>query len=892
MDNKNSFLSILDEGTKLKKEVKFAQEEILTLIDKFSPDIKDDFLSLREMFLLKRQGNTVELENIKIEPQKMSSLIKAFSLYLIMLNVIEERDLASRSNFSIKDVIDELIVEGFDIEDIKTTLKEIEFNPVFTAHPTESRRRTFLEAHHELSSDLKEIFDNDNEYAKNHLRYRLSLLWQSDLIRKEKIEVLFELDNLLYIVESSMLSTLVKFSQEIESVVGELDDSIVKLGSWIGGDRDGNPYVTNDVMTKAMKTQHNAIINLYISKLDRLLRELSISSNHTKPSRYLLKSIDSEIEFVQNPNIYLFQNEPFRLKLAIMKEKLENRILNLNSPNKVEFAYKKPNELIADIDLLIDSLDKESSYGLKKIRNLVLIGGFHLLKMDFREHKDTLKCAITEVFSYLGYSDSDFLTLPKNKQTEIINKALSKPKIELQKLLGKLTSDTERFVEAFIKIEWAKDNISKTIIDSFIISMTEDANDLLMVLWFAKQANLWQRGKKAKISITPLFETIDDLKKCPQIMKELFGNSHYHAYLKDREFNQEVMIGYSDSSKDGGIFASNFNLNRAINSLMDLEKELNVKFLLFHGRGGSVSRGGLPTHHAIMASPAKSVDGFLKVTEQGEVISSKYLNKSLSYYNIAQTVSALLKKSIYDKFDIRIDCGKDDSFVSLMQCVSDNSYKAYRTLVYETDGFIDYFKDVTPIQFIGHLNIGSRPSKRKKSDKIEDLRAIPWVFAWTQNRSIIPAWYGVGSGIEACEREYGIEMIIDCYNKCPFFQTTVDNVSMSLLKVDLKIAQMYNQFSKDKEKKDIIWEMILAEYEKTKRYLLLIRQETILLEKEKSLRQSILLREPYLTALNIFQIELIKKYNNAKFENINKEQIIDKITSTIVGIAQGMRNTG
>ncbi|WP_200762381.1 phosphoenolpyruvate carboxylase [Nitrosophilus alvini] len=891
--NKTKDYSLFKPNSKIKKEVDFILGEILNLIDKYAPSIKNEFKRLREIFLQSRQNKPIEFEKIiaTLDPDQVNDLIKSFSLYLILLNIVEEREEAKRDKADFNETIELLKREGFDKKDILDTLKKIKFYPVFTAHPTEARRRTFLEAHHEISADLDRIFEFNDKDAIDHLRYKLTLLWQSNLIRKEKIEVLFELDNLLYIIESSLMGALNRVNENIEKLTGRLEKPIIRLGSWIGGDRDGNPYVTNEVMTQTMKIQHDTIIHFYMEKIDKLIRELSISTDQTEVNKELLESINKESKFLTDESIKLHKSEPFRAKLSLMRKKLENRLLCINAVNPVDFVYIKPKELVKDIDLMIDSLDETSSKELRRFRNLVISCGFHLLKLDFREHKNVMHNAIAEIFSLLGYADSDFLELPHYKRVQIITKAIKKPPITLQNLLGKVTKETEKIVEAFIKIRWAKNKISKRIIDSFIISMTEEAADLLTVLWFAKQAHLWKPGQECNISITPLFETINDLKRAPAIIKELYNNSQYRKYLKDRNNLQEVMIGYSDSSKDGGIFASNFNLNRAIINLIDLGETLGLDFLLFHGRGGSISRGGGPTEAAVLASPAKSVNGFLKVTEQGEVISSKYLNPQIAEYNLTKTLSALLHKSVYDRFDIRIDCGKNDRFTSLMAKISDASYTSYRDLVYNTKGFVTYFKQATPIHFIEELNIGSRPSKRKKTESIEDLRAIPWVFAWTQNRSIVPAWYGVGSGIELALKERGIEELRECYKECPFFNTTIDNIALILLKTDLNIAKVYNQFVEDKKLSQIIWNKIEKEFYKTKKYILMIRDEKELLEKEHLLRQSILLRKPYLTALNIFQIELIKKYKEAKYARL-KRRILEQIHTTIVGIAQGLRNTG
>jgi phosphoenolpyruvate carboxylase len=887
MDNNLAFLEM---ELELKKELDFILEETITLIDKFAPNIKEEFLRLRSIFIDSRSKEEVNFENILQTNDDINSLIKLFSIYFMLLNIAEERDEIRRKKVDLNETVERLKSSGFSQEEIIETLHEIKFYPVFTAHPTESRRRTFLEAHHDLIQDFYRIFKYGDDNALEHLRYKLNLMWQTNVIRDEKIEVLFELDNLLYIIETSIIPALTNIHGELEKIAGRMDNHVVKLCSWIGGDRDGNHFVTNQVMTKVMKIQMETIVNSYIQDIGRLIRDLSISTKQVNVNPKLLENLKTEEQYLTG-DIKPHMNEPFRNKLALMRKKLQNKLISINAFEAPEFLYNEPEELLADIDLMIESLDELSSRELRKFRSKVLTAGFHLLKLDFRDHAEVINKAAAEIFSYLGLCDMNFLTLSREEQLNTLNWALSKPKIDLNSLFGKISETSAKTVEAFLKIEWGKNEISEHILDSFILSMTKDSKDLLIALWFAKQSNLWVPGKSTRVSITPLFETIEDLAHAPSIIEELWKNEHYHQYILDRDKKQEIMIGYSDSSKDGGIFASNFELNRATINLVDLSQKLGIKFNLFHGRGGSVSRGGGPTHTAVLASPAKSIDGFLKMTEQGEVISSKYLNRRVGENNFKETIAALLEKSLFDKKNIRTDCGKKDEFVALMKVVSNASMKKYRELVYETDGFMDYFKEATPYNFIDRLNIGSRPSKRKGVDNIEDMRAIPWVFSWTQNRSILTAWYGVGSGLEAAVKEYGIEPLQKSFKECPFFYTTIDNISMSFMKIDLSIAKLYNQFVKDENTRDIIWGKIVDEYRRTLHYLKLIRGEEELLENDKMLRQTILLRKPYLTALSIFQIELLKKYNDEKDE-AKKQLLSEQIASTIVGVSLGIRNTG
>ncbi|MRI83565.1 MAG: phosphoenolpyruvate carboxylase [Nitratiruptor sp.] len=871
------------------REIAFVREELLQVIEHFDPETKREFLRLREIFKQTREG-AIDFSHIldDLDTRAIGNLIKAFSLYLMLINIVEERFEAKAASLASK--IDQLSRE-FDREDVIETLRSIRFYPVFTAHPTEARRRTFLEAHHEIANYLEAYLERQDPKAKEAFTYRLALLWQSSLIRKERIEVLFELDNLLYILESSILQATTQVIQEVEGATGPLEGSIIQLGSWIGGDRDGNPYVTNQVMTEVMKIQQRTIIELYIQRIDRLIRELSITKDQAPIQEELLRSIQEEAKELDPQKLRLYHSEPFRAKLTIMRTKLVNRLISLNSPQPIPFSYTDPAQLIADIDLMLASLDPMNHRNLAEFRRLVLVCGFHLLQLDFREHKSKLKEALAEILSYLGQADSDLPRLPEEIQGTTISKAIEGPPIQLASLYGHISQSSWQIAEAFLKIAWAQEHLGTKSIESFILSMSQDPSDLLALLWFAKQAGLWIPGQRATISITPLFETIDDLQRAAQVMERLYHNPHYHRYLLDRNQTQEIMIGYSDSSKDGGIFASNYNLNRAIRELIALGERLEIRFLLFHGRGGSVSRGGGPTEAAILASPYKAVDGFLKLTEQGEVISSKYLNPKIARYNLTRTIAALLQKSLYDRFEIEGPCERDPHYEGILARISDESYRHYRRLVYEEPGFLTYFKEATPIDFIAQLNLGSRPSKRRQSDSIEDLRAIPWVFAWTQNRSIMPAWYGVGKGLEAAMEEFGIEPLQAAYYNCPFFKTTLDNVELILLKVDLAIAREYDKFVTDRKLAAKIFRQIEEEFQRTKEAILAIKGHKSLLEQDPILRNSILLRKPYLSALNLFQIELIRKYRQARYQK-QRERLLELIHTTIVGIAQGLRNTG
>ncbi len=877
------------------QEVEFIFALMRELLEEVAPEIQGVFVSLKEDKIASHTANKEVLKNL--ESKDISKLIKAFTLYYLLLNIVDERHLLSLNpKEHIIPIIEELKAQKYDEEDIKNVLKKIKFYPVFTAHPTESLRRTFLESYHEMYDDLNLWFGLGDNEAKEHLKYRLNLLWHSHIVRSEKIEVLFELDNLLYFMESSILQSGTNALEEVQNALQmPLKKSPIRLGSWIGGDRDGNPYVTNNVMVEVMKRQHQTIITHYVKQIDKLSRELSVAQEYAKPTQELLESLKKEKDHLDEMAKKLFLQEPFRAKLTCMRQKLQNRIIALNLPQfalyeSKLYLYENPKEFLKDIDMMLESLDKRSGIYLRKLKNLVLLAGFHLMQLDFRQHRDVFWRALAEIFSLLGYTQGDLLQLPPKEQSEILNNALAAPLLDLNSLYGKLSKESQELLMAFVNFRWAKDRISDNIIDSCIISMCQGANDLLCVLWFAKQAGLWKEGKRTRICIAPLFETIGDLENAPTILRELCANPQYAEYLQSRKNNQEIMIGYSDSSKDGGIFTSNYSLRKAINNLIVLEEELKIKFRLFHGRGGSVSRGGVALEDALLSSPSNSVAGFLKTTEQGEVISEKYLNPKKAQFSFSSALANLLKKSMYDKYGMNQQyCNRD--FESIMQKVSEESFKAYRNLVYETEGFIEYFKSATPIEFIQQLNIGSRPSKRKNTQNVEDLRAIPWVFAWTQNRAIIPAWYGLGSGLESASVVFDKKILKDCYKEDLFFKTTIDNISQAFLKVDLEIARHYNEFVEDRGLRERIWGRIEGEYSLTLKWLLYVRGEGELLESEQHIQKSILLRKSFLTSLNFFQLYLMEQYKNATYAE-QKQRIARQIITTIVGIAQGIRNTG
>ncbi len=882
---------VMRQDSQVSQELEFLHGMVVGILEEFSPATTGHFLRLKSLF--ERDTSQIKadiataLQEIAASTQILE-VIKAFSLYNILINIVEERHKNQQPSL-LDQAYQHLLQEGFPPHTLTHVLKGIQFYPVFTAHPTESMRRTFLEAIQEIYHDLSLIFDHacnqaTASRAKEHLAYRLRLLWKSHLIRQERLEVLFELDNLLYILEHSILPSAQILLRTVQKTLNApLQQSTLQLGSWIGGDRDGNPFVSNALMHQVVLIQHEFILKTYLKHTARLQRELSISSDFCPISQGLQEDLSANFERLDPTSARLHPKEPFRAKLVLIEQKLKNRLIALNSPLKVDFAYQDPEELIADIDLLLENLDPSLAQPLLDFRHLVLLGGFHLLRLDFREHRDVFLYAISEVFCHLGLATSDFHALDEHIKIEILNHAFSQPLVSLSSL--ELSPECKRLLEAFNHIVWAKGKIGAPVFHSIIVSMTTQASDLLSVLWLAKQHAL-NSHDHLKIYITPLFETITDLQHAQAIMQILNDNPHYRAYLESMGKQQAIMVGYSDSSKDGGIFASNYNLYEAISALVELGKQLDIQFNLFHGRGGSVSRGGGDLQDALLSAPLHSVGKILKLTEQGETISAKYLNPSSALSNLSNITGALLSKFTLDHHSPQRH--PESALCAPMQTISEVSCETYRALIHDTPGFLDYFKQATPINFIQELNLGSRPSKRKESTRIEDLRAIPWVFAWTQNRSLLPAWYGVGSGLESVG---DLEELRALYQKGGFFKVVLDNIAQVLLKVDLQIAHQYHHFAAHSPSASRIWARIQDEFDKTMRAMLAVRSETHLLERDLEVREGILFRTPYVNALSCLQIALIDAFNTTPSRE-RQAQLKIYIHSTIIGIAQGMRNTG
>jgi phosphoenolpyruvate carboxylase len=856
--------------------------------------------------------------------EKAIMVVKAFSIYFILVNAADEvhririqRENTAKNNppeaGSFANVLLQLKRENISRKSLIKILNQIEITPVFTAHPTEATRQTILRKTLKISRILLKRELNINtvdELADMQLQLQteITLLWQSNEVRFHKVTVKDEIQHGLFFFREVLFDLIPHFYQSLNKKlqtyygINDYIPAIFKFGSWIGGDRDGHPFVTVDITKDTLLNNKRQIISLYQTDLELLHTSLSSSLNVIPVSRALAKSIiadriilgeNTEDKIPRDPS------EIYRAKLMLMGRKLEGAKLSYeyNSDQK-NSGYKNSFEFLDDLNLMYNSLKENKGKVIAESNLLPVIYkvktfGFRLASLDIRQNASLLFEAVCEILRY-DELYNNFSLLNETDKIKILTDEILNPR-PLRNNFSGLSAQTVQTINEFGIIKWGKENIAQNACNDYIISNCSATSDVLTALLLAKEAGLLNTANKkllySNFDILPLFETINDLKRAHIVMQELFENSAYSQHLKLRGNVQKIMLGYSDSNKDGGIVTSNYELYTAQKYLKKLCRKHNIELILFHGRGGSISRGGGPVNKSILAQPGGTIDGKIKITEQGEMISSKYLIPEIAGNNLELMASAVLSttagsklKQIDDKFDIYKD---------LFENISFNAFSAYRELINHPD-FYDYFRNITPIDIIEHIEIGSRPSSRNKSKDLRNLRAIPWVFAWTQNRQTISGWYGFGSAINKCieNNTASREDIKKMYNEWEFFQVLVSNIEMVLMKTDMIIGREYLSLHPDLKKGKAIFEMINNEYELSCRTVLDITGGENLLDNDKSLQRSLSLRNPYIDPISFIQIKFIRQFRKKGLSKSQKELLLMLLRSTVNGIAAGVRNTG
>jgi phosphoenolpyruvate carboxylase len=835
-------------------------------------------------------------------------LVRAFSTYFNLANVAEQvhrarvlADARADGRSWLARAVDKIETalkaqtpgHELSVEEISTWIKEMSVRPVFTAHPTEAARRSVLSKLGQVA-DLLE--DSRNPSQADRLAETIDLLWQTDELRVGQPEPLDEAMNALYYLDDLFRQTVPEVLNDFAREMNRIDVVVpvtarpLSFGSWIGGDRDGNPNVTAQVTTDAMVLQVAHAIRVTIDAMNSLRQVLSISTRIIGATPELTASVEQDLAHITEfePRfLRLNAQEPYRLKATAIVHRLAlTRDRHAKGTAHVPHRdYADTDELLKDLMLMRDSLFAHKgeliATGLleRTIRTVAAFGITHAT-MDVREHSDAHHHLLAQVTG-VGYSEKTH-----EEKFEILTALLA---ADTNLDVKGLDARAQKTLDTFFAIADLIDRFGSQAIETYIVSMTKGADDLIAAVVLAQQAGLVNlKNKKARIGFAPLLETVAELRASGEILEKLLSNPAYRALVALRGDVQEVMLGYSDSNKDAGIATSQWEIHRAQRSLRDIAMKHGVKLRLFHGRGGSVGRGGGPTYEALVALPWGSVDGQIKMTEQGEVISDKYALASLARENIELTLAASLEATVLNRGP-RQSVADLNSWSECMQLISDRSFTAYRALVDHPD-LPAYFYASTPVEQLGNLFLGSRPSRRPDaSSGLGSLRAIPWVFGWTQSRQIVPGWFGVGSGLKAAREAGKTDVLQKMLSEWHFFHTFISNVEMTLAKTDLALARRYVQTLVPKELHHFL-DQIQAEFDLTVAEILKLTNKKSLLGDQEILARTLHVRDAYLSPIHLLQINLLKRVRDAG--DLADPLLRRALLLTINGVAAGLRNTG
>ncbi|MCU0502627.1 MAG: phosphoenolpyruvate carboxylase [Anaerolineae bacterium] len=831
------------------------------------------------------------------------AVVKSFDAYFQLVNLAEEeervrvvRQRARRAHGqaepmdeTIAAAVDRLAAEGLTAAEVQKLLDDLSIMPVFTAHPTEAKRRTVLTKLRRILDILHDLdfhtpIPSEAEALRDALQEEIVSLWQTDETRWRQPSPIDEVRNGLYFFEDTLFDLTPQLYLDLRTALRHTfpDNSFripafLRFGSWIGGDRDGNPFVTVAVTEETLREHKAMALRLYQRAIDRMHGHLSTSTRYgISPELAASIEVDAQMfpEYAQRLAAR-YPMQPYRHKMDYIYRKLGATLEANGRPWRADHlprpnTYERVDEFIAELRLVQDSLRSHHGARLSDGRLGVLmrqaeIFGFHLATLDIRQHTERHTAALTEIFERYGMAH-DYASWPEEHKVAFLTTELLNPRPLTPARLD-FSDTTNELLEVFRLIRKAHERIGLQAVESYIISMTTGASDVLAVLLLTKDA-----GISAHVDIVPLFETIADLHAGPQIMDVLYTNPAYTAHLADRGRAQQIMIGYSDSNKDGGYLTANWELHLAQRALPAVCERYGIRLTLFHGRGGTIGRGGGPTNRAILAQPPESVRGRIKLTEQGESVTNRYAVPDIAHRHLEQLVHAVLLTSgprpNYPE-------SRGGSWETAMRALSDTAEATYRRFIHESPALLRYFQTATPIGDIGRLNIGSRPARRSASESFKDLRAIPWVFAWAQSRTELPGWYAMGTALTtwAGEDEARWELLRSMHRDWPFFHNLLDNAQVSMRKADMSIAAVYATLSECADCSEI-YAALYAEFERTEAAILRLTGQDDLLDFAPWLQRAIRLRNPYIDPMNFIQVALLSRLRAAN------------------GIAAGLRSTG
>ena len=845
-----------------------------------------------------------------------TQLIRAFSYFSHLVNLAEDQHHIRRTRAhliagsaprrgSLAHTIGELYRSGHSTEQLRDFFQTAQVVPVLTAHPTEVQRKSILNCQMVITRllderDRMQLTPEESAANEEALSRAVLTLWQTRMLRTAKLSVLDEVENGLSFYDYTFLRELPQLYTGLEDLLDSHDTdagstelpSFMKMGSWIGGDRDGNPFVTASVLEKTLAMQATRAFKFYLDELHTLGSQLSMASLLVAVSDDLLALAQRSPDHSPHRS-----DEPYRLAISGVYARLAASytellgLLPTIAPSGVATPYASAEALAADLDIIHHSLVVHGSAALTRgrlrhLRRAVSVFGFSLAPVDLRQNSDVHERVVAELLQAADPS-IDYLAFNEEQRiacliTEISNaRPLASPYLTY-------SEETQSELAIYRAAATAQQRYGKAAVPNCIISKADGVSDMLELALLLKESGLLHPAEgRLDVNIIPLFETIGDLQNSAPVMERLFGIPAYARLLASRDNAQEVMLGYSDSNKDGGFLTSGWELYKAELDLVQVFARHQVRLRLFHGRGGSVGRGGGPSYQAILAQPAGAVQGQIRLTEQGEVITAKYANPEVGRRNLEVLAAATMEASLLSHSEVP----PRPEFLAAMEELSDHAFKAYRALVYETAGFEQYFWESTVISEIAGLNIGSRPASRKKSTAIEDLRAIPWVFSWSQCRLMLPGWFGFGAAVERYVQAHpldGLATLQAMFKEWSFFATVLSNMEMVLAKSDIGIASRYAQLVKDEALRVAIFPRIEAEHAATIAVLKAISGQDELLAANPLLARSIVNRFPYLSPLNHVQVELLERFRNGDTD----ERVRRGIHLSINGIAAGLRNSG
>lgn len=884
------------------------QEEVTILTDlleevtqnMLSPETFEKIIALKELAAV---GNYEGLNEIvqNLSNKEMSYISRYFSILPLLINISEDVDLAFEINYQnnvgqdylgkLSTTID-LVAEKENAAEI---LEHLNVVPVLTAHPTQVQRTTMLDLTNHIHVLLRRYRDVrmgllNEEKWHNDLRRYIEIIMRTDMIREKKLKVTNEITNVMEYYNSSFLQAVTNLTEVYKRLAKKhgidlKNPTPITMGMWIGGDRDGNPYVTSETLKKSALTQCEVIMNYYDTKVANLYREFSLSTGIVKVSEAV-----QEMAYLSEDNSIYREKELYRRALYYIQTKLKNTKAYFIDQIKTEPHYHKIEEFKHDLLAIKQSLLENKSEAMisgefTELLQAVEVFGFYLASIDMRQDSSVHEACVAELLASAGIVENYSELSEDEKCHVLLNELLYDPRI-LSATHAKKSDLLQKELEIFQTARELKDKLGDAVIKQTIISHATSVSDLLELAVMHKEVGLIDR-EFARVQIVPLFETIEDLDNSYDTMKKYLSLPIAQKWIASNNNYQEIMLGYSDSNKDGGYLSSCWTLYKAQQQLTAIGDEFGVKITFFHGRGGTVGRGGGPTYEAITAQPLRSINDRIRLTEQGEVIGNKYGNKDAAYYNLEMLVSATINRMITKK---KSDTNTSNRYEYIMDQVVKRSYQIYRDLVFGNEHFYDYFFESSPIKAISSFNIGSRPAARKTITEIGGLRAIPWVFSWSQSRVMFPGWYGVGSSFKEFIDENpkeNLAFLRKMYKNWPFFQSLLSNVDMVLSKSNMNIAFEYAKLCED-EKVQEIYYTILDEWQLTKNVILAIEDYDELLEENPYLRDSLDYRMRYFNILNYIQLELIKRQRRGELSP-DEERLIHV---TINGIATGLRNSG